>query len=412
MAALEVIDRLLNQLNKQKIPINFYLDLSKAFDSLCHYILLEKLAYYGVQNKAKDLLESYLSNRKQFVQIGEIVSQVKPISMGVPQGSVIGPLLFNIVINDIIKSSTKFSFILYADDTTLNSTLDTFGTNQVDIEKSIIIELQNILKWLDVNKLCLNVSKSKFMLFHMPQKVIPCLSFSINGLQIENVYNFNFLGLTINCHLDWKPHLNSIGIKIARVIGLLRKLKYTLPTQVLQSIYNSLILPHMHYALLAWGTQCNKIELLQKKALRVIFSKSPIAHTEPLLKIMSQPKLSDLYIINLLKLYYKLYRNRLPTYFECFLPEYGGHRHNLRNDLIRLPIIRCEFEEMNAKYQMQRTLRELASPGNSARYPNIQINDDTLGTSYKAFSMYLKSQFVNFYRVACNLANCYVCENS
>ena len=171
LVALEVIDRSLNQLNKQKIPINFYLDLSKAFHSLCHYILLEKLACYGVQNKAKDLLESYLSNRKQFVQIEEIVSQVKPISMGVPQGSVIGPSFFNIVINDIIKSSSKFSFILYADDTTLNSTLDTVGTNQVDIENSIIIELQNILKWLDVNKLYLNVSKSKFMLFlYMPQK--------------------------------------------------------------------------------------------------------------------------------------------------------------------------------------------------------------------------------------------------
>ena len=136
LAALEVIEKLLNQLNKPKIPINFYLDLSKAFDSFCHYILLGKLAYHGVQNKAKNLLERNLSNRKQFVQIGEIVSQVKPISMAVPQCSVIGPLLFNIVINDIIKSSSKFSFILYADDTTLNSTLDTFGTNQVDIEKS------------------------------------------------------------------------------------------------------------------------------------------------------------------------------------------------------------------------------------------------------------------------------------
>ena len=167
----------------------------------------------------------------------------------------------------------------------------------------------------------------------------------------------------------------------------------------------------MHYALLAWGTQCHKIVLLQKKAFRVIFFESPIAHTEPLLKIMSQPKRSDLYIINLRKLYYKLYRNRLPTYFECFLPEYGGHRHNLRNDLVRLPIIHWEFEEINAKYQMHRTLRELASPGNSARYSNIHINDDTLGTSYKAFSMYLKSQFVNFYGVVCNLANRYVCEN-
>ena len=79
---------------------------------------------------------------------------------------------------------------------------------------------------------------------------------------------------------------------------------------------------------------------------------------------------------------------------------------------IRLPIIRCEFEKMNAKYEMHRTLRELASPRNSAQNPNIQINDDTLGTSYKAFSMYFMSEFVNFYGVACNLANCYVCENS
>ena len=103
-------------------------------------------------------------------------------------------------------------------DTTLNSTLDNFGTNPVVIQKSIIFELQNILKWLDVNKLCLNVSKSKFMLFHMPQNVVPCLSFSLNGLEIKHVYNFNFLGLNINCHLDWKPHSNLIGIKVARVI--------------------------------------------------------------------------------------------------------------------------------------------------------------------------------------------------
>ena len=171
LAALEVIDRLLNQLNKHKIPINLSIDLARAFDSLNHDILLDKLAYYGVQKKAKDLLESYLSNRKQVVKIGKIVSKIKPISMGVPQGSVIGPLFFNILINDIIKNSAKFSFILYADDTTLNFTLDNFGTNPVDIQKSIIIELQNILKWLDVNKLCLNVSKLRFMTMTMTMTI-------------------------------------------------------------------------------------------------------------------------------------------------------------------------------------------------------------------------------------------------
>ena len=96
------------------MPINLYLDVAKAFDSLSHDIFFDKLAYYGVQNTAKDLFESYLSNRKQFVQIGEIVFKIKPISTGVPQGSVICLLLFNIFINDIIKSSDKFSFILYA----------------------------------------------------------------------------------------------------------------------------------------------------------------------------------------------------------------------------------------------------------------------------------------------------------
>ena len=95
-----------------------------------------------------------------------------------------------------------------------------------------------------------------------------------------------------------------------------------------------------------------------------------------------------------------------------FLPGYGDHRHTLRNDLTRLPIIRCEFEGINAKYQIHRILPELASPGNSALYPNIQINDDTLATSYKTFSIYLKSQFVNIYRVECNIANCFICENS
>ena len=170
LAALELIDRLFNQMNNHKIPTNFYIDLSKAFDSLQHDILLAKLAHHGLTNKAIALLKSYLSNRKQYVQLSDVRSSVRPILVGVPQGSILGLLLFNIFINDIVKSSTKFNFILYADDTTLNSTLDSFGQDAVEIQNTIVSELQNIFKWLDVNRLCLNVAKSKSMLFHMPQK--------------------------------------------------------------------------------------------------------------------------------------------------------------------------------------------------------------------------------------------------
>ena len=394
LAALELLDRVLDQMVKHKIPINFHIDLSKAFDSLRHDILLDKLTYYGVTHQAKNLIESYLSNRKQF---GNIKSTMKQVSTGVPQGSLVGPLFFNICLNDIVKASSKFAFILYADGTTLNSTLDLFGNDTEEIQNSIIFELKKVFKWLDVNKLGLNVSKSKFMLFQMPQKRVPHLLFSIDRMHIKQVTEFNFLGLIIDSNLNWKAHLSAISTKILRVIELLHKLKYIFLKQVLHSIYNLLIMPHLNYSLLAWGIKSHKIEQLQKKAIRVLYSKSPIAHTEPLFIKMNQTKLSDLYTFQLLKLYLKLYRNKLPRYFDNFLPEFDIHNHTIRNDLTRLPAIRCEFREMNAKYQMHLRLRELAFPLHSTAYPSIEISEATLDTSIHCFSNFLKTQFVRSY---------------
>ena len=222
------------------------MDLCKAFDSLSHDNLLNKLKYYGVKNSANDPLRSYLSNRKQYVKIDDISSSIVSINTGVPQGSILGPLLFNICINDIIMSSDKFNFILYADDTTLNVTVESFGETAADIQLSISNELQKICKWLDLNKLHL-----KFMLFHILQKVIPQLHFSFNGSPIDYVTEFIFLGLTLDCNLKFKLHLKTIGTKISRVIGLLQKLKYIFLAYMLRMIYNSLISPHINYCLLA-----------------------------------------------------------------------------------------------------------------------------------------------------------------
>ena len=175
----------------------------------------------------------------------------------------------------------------------------------------------------------------------------------------------------LDSNLNWKSHLSAFSTNISRVIGLLHKVKYIFPKQVLHSIYNSLIIPRLNYSFLTWGIKSHKIEQLQKKAIRVLYYKSPIAHTDPL---MNQTKLSDLYTCQLLKLYYKLHRNKLPRYFVNFLPEFGIHYHTLRNDLIRLPAIRCELGEMNAKYQMHLRLRELASPLHSTAHPSIEIS--------------------------------------
>ena len=412
LASLELIDRLLNQLNDHKIPINLHLDLSKAFDKISHDILLDKLTYYGVTNASLQLLKSYLANRSQYVQIDDEMSSLQTIKSGIPQGSILGPLFFSIYINDIVKCTNKFNCILYADDTTLNSTIDSFGQEIDTIQRNISKGLQNLCKWLDSNRLRLNIAKSKFMLFHMPQKIVPKLQFKLYGSLIEQVKEFIFLGLIFDSNLNWKAHLTGVANKVSRIIGLLHKLKYFFPSYILIMIYNSLILPHFNYSLLAWGSKCHKIEILQKKAIRVVQFKSPIAHTEPILKKMNQLKLSDMYTCYLLKLYYKLYRNRLPPYFENFIPVYGDSRHHLRNRCIHLPDIRCEFGKINAKYQMHDILRELATPGNPPIYPMIDNNEDILSKSLTYYSNYIKSKFTASYSFDCNIINCYTCDHS
>ena len=152
--------------------------------------------------------------------------------------------------------------------------------------------------------------------------------------------------------------------------------------------------------------------MLQKTAVRVVNFKSSVAHTEPILKGMNQLKLPDKYTCQLLKLYYKLYRNKLPAYFENFLPGYGDSQHNLRNNCIRLPAIRCEFGKLNAKYQMHFRLRELANPSNPPLYPNINIDNDVTTRSLTGFSKHIKSKFLSGYSLHCDIGQCYACNNS
>ena len=146
---------------------NIYLDLSKAFDSLYYDILLSNLKYYGLQWNALQLLKRYISGICQYVQLGDVKSSTHAVVCGIPQGSVLGPLLFNMFINDITKATSKFNIIMYADDTTLVSTLEIFGAlnNIAVIEDEINREISRISHWLHNNKLFLNTAKSKFMVF-------------------------------------------------------------------------------------------------------------------------------------------------------------------------------------------------------------------------------------------------------
>ena len=172
-----------------------------------------------------------------------------------------GPLLFNIFINDIINATTKFTLIMYADDKTLVSHLENFGTTNIEIEREINKKISKVNTWLLSNKLVLNVAKSKFMLFFKHPKVVPTLKLLINGNPIEQVTNFNFLGITIDQNITWSDHIKKISIKVARVIGILSKLKHIFPRNILRTIYNSLIHPHLIYGLYLWGFSPKRLTL-------------------------------------------------------------------------------------------------------------------------------------------------------
>ena len=156
------------------MPITIFLDLSKAFDTIDHNSLIHKLRFYGLDGASLLLFESYLSNRRQYVEIDEMQSETPPVKIGVPQGSILGPLLLTININDLPQVSNIFNFIMYTDDTTLSSTLNQFTDstqlNNKSVESVINYELRKIIEWLNINKLSLNKEKSKYMIFHVPRK--------------------------------------------------------------------------------------------------------------------------------------------------------------------------------------------------------------------------------------------------
>ena len=171
--------------------------------------------------------------------------------------------------NDIEEASSALSSILFADDSTfINEINAVFQNTKIDnsVEENMNRELEKIYNWLAVNKLSLNVGKTKFMIFHTPRtKINYNPNISINGISLERVKDFNFLGLTINENLSWKPHEDKIANKISKYSGILSRLKHFLPLHILKTIYCSIIQSNLNYSLLAWGYSCNRLIKLKKK---------------------------------------------------------------------------------------------------------------------------------------------------
>ncbi len=193
---------------------------------------------------------SYLTGRKQSVFVGGELSESLVISHGVPQGSVLGPLLFLLYINDIPNSSKSFDFHLFADDTSLFMSHENLKT----LESNVNTELANISDWLIANKLSLNTKKSSHLIFSPKNKrVNQEVSIQINKENLAEAQSVKYLGVLIDNKLNWKTHVQQTNLKISKGVGVLARLRHFVSKDILISIYNAFIQPHINYGIINWG---------------------------------------------------------------------------------------------------------------------------------------------------------------
>ena len=265
-AILSLVDYLINSFEDNKLTCGIFLDISKAFDTIDHNILLSKVYKYGIRGNTLIWFMNYLSNRYQFVSINNASSSFLRIESGVPQGSILGQILFILYINDLPRVSTKLKFLLYADDTNILYE----NTDANAIITTINMEMPKIMEWLMSNKLHINVNKTVAMLFHTRQKRVNIdeNSIVIDGNIIHFTTNTEFLGINIDNNLTWKAHINHITTKISKGVGVLSRLSKELSHNILILIYNTILLPYLTYCCITWGftyqTYINKIFTIQK----------------------------------------------------------------------------------------------------------------------------------------------------
>lgn len=285
-AVITLVERVSTALDTGKIVVGVFVDLKKAFDTVNHKILLSKLYAIGIRGNLYSWFQSYLGKRMQFVYFNGVQSDTKEITHGVPQGSILGPLLFLIYVNDFSRASDIFFSIMYADDT--NIFIE--GIKYEGMIEIMNDELEKVDQWLKANKLTLNLRKTHYMVFHRSKIKFNNTTSTIKicNEEIECVNTTKFLGVIIDNKLKWTDHIVHIKNKISKSIGILYKTRKYLDKHTLRNLYYTFVYPYLIYCVEVWGNasgiHLDPIIKLQKQCVRTISFAAYREHTEPIFK--------------------------------------------------------------------------------------------------------------------------------
>ena len=320
MALIELTDNIRTLIDSGNIVFSLFIDFSKAFDTVDHEILLYKLNHYGIRGHANILFKSYLTNRTQYTFANGINSSPDKVTCGVPQGSVLGPILFIIYANDIYRCAQNSMKRLFADDTCL-SVHHKQITELINLAK---IQIKNVIKWCQCNKLTINFDKTYFIIFWAKNKHIPqnINEIEIDGHVIKRVISTKYLGVYVDELLNWRDHVSYISKSLLKYFGIFNHIKHFVNKKIIRQLYFAFVFSRIKYGIEVFGScskeQLHRLQVLQSGLLKLLLHVDRRTDTNKLHLDLRILKVEHIYKMQLLMFVNNCRQKRCPTFFNSY----------------------------------------------------------------------------------------------
>lgn len=338
-ALIQITETIRQALDDKKFACGIFVDLQKAFDTVNHNILIDKLDHYGIRGTANKWFSSYLNNRSQFVSILGFDSSVKNVPHGVPQGSVLGPLLFLIYINDLYSAIKHSKVFHFADDTNLLNISDT----PKKMQKNVNSDLKILYNWLLANKISLNCDKTEIIFFHKPGERALNIKIKMNGHRLFPSPYIKYLGMHLDETLNGSFHVQNLSKKLKRANGMLSKARHYVLKEDLRTLYFAIFSSHLIYASQIWGQVTNshnqKIFKLQNRSVRIISFSDFRASVNPIYSSLNILKLRDQIVLQNCLFVHDSLNNIAPSCFSA----YFRHTRNAHSLNTRQATLGCLY---------------------------------------------------------------------